>query len=371
MQSTVLFADLRTTVNKNMSKKIAHLLEHAAVGNIIQKNDLVAIKMHFGEKGNTAFIRPILIRYIVDKVNEKGGRPFLTDTNTLYRGERSEAVSHLRTALKHGFGLTTVDAPLIIADGLKGNDFVGVPINGTFFSQVSVAAGIKRADVLIAVAHFKGHELTGFGGALKNLGMGCASREGKLRQHCDIAPHVQKKLCRACKRCMAICPADAITLNDKKAFISAERCIGCAECISLCPFGAIKINWSDSTQIFQKKMVEYSVGVLRDKQNKSLFINFLTNISPACDCYGHADQPIVPDIGILASVDPVALDQASADLVNMSQGIAGSALKFSHDLGGDKFRDLYPMVDWTIQLDYAQSLGLGTREYNLIKYDVK
>jgi len=369
MQSTVFFADLRTTINKNLSKKIATLLERAAVGDILQKDDLVAIKLHFGEKGNTAFIRPIFIRYIVDKVNEKGGRSFLTDANTLYRGERSEAVSHLKTALIHGFSFTTVAAPLIIADGLKGNDAVTVRIDGTLYSQVSIAAAIKRADALIGVAHFKGHELTGFGGALKNLGMGCASREGKLKQHSDISPHVQKKLCRGCQKCIAVCPVDAISINEKKAIICPERCIGCAECINLCPYGAIKINWNDSTELFQKKMAEYTLGVTKGKEKKSLFINFLTNISPACDCYAHADQPIVPDIGILASCDAVAIDQASVDLVNQAQGTIGSALRCNHEPGKDKFKGLYPMVDWSIQLDYAQTLGIGSREYQLIRID--
>lgn len=367
MQSRVFFADLRTTLHRNMSKKMSSLLERAAIADIMQKDDLVAVKLHFGERGNTAFIRPIFIRYVIDKVYEKGGRPFVTDANTLYRGERSEAVSHLKTALIHGFGFTTVAAPIIIADGLRGSDAIAVKISGKHFSQVSIASAIMRADALVGLAHFKGHELTGFGGALKNLGMGCASREGKLKQHCDISPVVQVKSCRGCQKCVRYCPADAISVNEKKANISLERCIGCAECITVCPFDAIKISWNESSQLFQEKMMEYTLGVVQNKMKKSLFVNFLTNISPACDCYGHADQPIVPDIGVLASSDPVALDQASADLVNQTQGLIGSALKSNHEPGQDKFRGLYPLVDWTIQLDYAQALGIGTREYQLVK----
>jgi hypothetical protein len=328
---------------------------------------MVALKMHFGELGNTAFVRPIFIRDIVENVCQLGGRPFLTDTNTLYRGQRGEAVSHLKIALTHGFNFTTVAAPVIIADGLRGKDTVVVKVDGEILSEVSIASAIMQSDALIGVAHFKGHELPGFGGALKNIGMGCASRPGKLKQHSNISPHVNEKKCVACEKCIQMCPAHAICVKNKKSIIAAEKCIGCAECITICPNAAIEINWNVTSEVFQKKMIEHALGVIKAKKAKSMFLNFLTQISPACDCYGHADRPIVPDIGILASTDPVAVDQAAVDLVNAEQGQMDSALKTNFEKGEDKFRGLYPEVDWEIQLDYAQKLDLGSRNYELIK----
>lgn len=342
------------------------LLDTAELKNIINPDGLVAVKLHFGEKGNTAFIRPHFIRDIVDCIYECGGKPFLTDANTLYRGERTEAVSHITIALRHGFNATTVSAPVIIADGLKGNDAVTVGVKGKHFSEAFVASAIDQADVLVSVAHFKGHELSGFGGAIKNVGMGCASREGKMKQHTDIAPKIEANECTGCGKCITICPVQAIQSLKKTSRIDASKCIGCASCILVCPREAIKISWDEDTKKFMEKMVEYTHAVLLRKINKSFFINFLTDISPACDCYGHADYPIVPDIGILASHDPVAIDQASADMVNAQEGFAASALKKNHASGMDKFRGLYPNVNWEIQLDYAQQLGLGTRAYRLI-----
>jgi len=367
MKSPVFFANLRSTIYRNLTNKINRLLDKTDVSSLIGTNDLVAIKMHFGEKGNTAFIPPIFIRDIIEKIYTCGGKPFLTDANTLYRGERAEAVSHLKIALTHGFNLTTVAAPVIIADGLRGNDTAKIKIDRKHFSEVLIASGIIQSDVLIGVAHFKGHELTGFGGALKNLGMGCASREGKLKQHSNLSPQVKKKVCIACGKCIEWCPADAIQMVHDKSTIDTEKCIGCAECITICPQGAIVIKWDEIIEIFQEKMVEYVFGIMKIKRERSLFINFLINISPACDCYGHADRPIVPDIGILASRDPVAIDQASVDLVNDELGLTDSALKSNHEKGRDKIRGIYPKVDWEIQLNYAQKLGIGSRDYELIK----
>ncbi|MCP4714845.1 MAG: DUF362 domain-containing protein [Deltaproteobacteria bacterium] len=366
MTANVYFADMRTTVSTNISYKIKQLLASTGLQTLVQPSELVAVKIHFGEKGNTAFIRPIFIRDIIDNIKSCHAKPFLTDTNTLYRGERCEAVSHTNIALAHGFNYTTVAAPVIIADGLRGNDAVKVKIDGALFPEVSLAAAIVQSDALVSVAHFKGHELPGFGGSIKNLGMGCASREGKLKQHCEISPQVNRDNCIGCGQCLNICPAQAIDLKDGHACISHEKCIGCAECTPLCPEGAIEINWSESSALFQQKMVEYACGILKEKSGKCLFLNFLMQISPSCDCYGHADRAIVPDIGILASTDPVAIDQASVDLVNAEAGTEGSALKVNLKKGDDKIKALYPEVDWEIQLDYAQKMGCGTRNYDLI-----
>ena len=367
MKNKVFFADMRTSANNNLFNKLDLLLEKIGIESRIKKNSLIAVKLHFGERGNTAFIPPIFVRKIVDKVKQYEGKPFITDTNTLYSGDRNEAISHLILATHHGFGYSVIDAPLVIADGIRGNTSVKVRIDKKIFKEVNIGAELYHADNIISVAHFKGHELTGFGGTLKNLGMGGASRQGKLSQHSNISPRVARRLCKGCGDCINICPQQAISLIDGKSKIDKEKCIGCAECINICTQEAIKIQWNETTTNFQKKMVEHVCGVLKGKEGRALFINFLMNISPACDCYGHSDAPIVPNIGILASTDPVAIDQASVDLVNQETGIRNSALKSNFEKGEDKFRGLYPEVDWEIQLNYAERLGLGFREYKFVQ----
>jgi hypothetical protein len=327
---------------------------------------LVAIKLHFGERGNTAFIRPVFIRQIVDKVKAAGGKPFLTDANTLYVGTRSNSVDHLQTAIENGFAYSVVRAPLVIADGLRGGAEMAVSVNLKRFEKVYIASEIVRADALVSVAHFKCHELSGFGGTIKNLGMGCGSRKGKLAQHSTVSPKVKSKKCVGCGQCVDYCAQQAIELVDEKARINPKKCVGCGECIIICPNEAIQIQWDQAIPVFLENMVEYTVGVLKGKEKTSAFLNFITQVSPACDCYGHADAPIVPDIGIVASEDPVAIDQAAADLVNQAQGRTDSVLKSSISPGQDKFMDIYPNVDWRIQLDYAEKVGLGTRNYKLV-----
>ncbi len=365
--ASVYFSDLRTTDEDNLAAKAARLLKRAGLDDCIQANDLTAIKIHFGEAGNTAFIRPIFIRWIVDAIAALQAKPFLTDANTLYRGDRSDAVSHTLRALKHGFDCFSAGAPIIIADGLRGTDTQTIVFEGSHFKELSIAAAVINADSIVNVSHFKGHELTGFGGALKNLGMGCASREGKMRQHATISPRIETDLCTGCGRCRKICPTAAIRHENKRATLDKQACIGCAQCITMCPAGAIKINWNEDTRLFQEKMIEYAAGVQNKKSGRILHVNFLMNISPACDCYDHADRAIVPDIGILASVDPVAIDQASVDLVNEQPGCLDTALTCATKAGDDKFTGLYPDVDWNHQLEYARKLGIGRRDYTLIR----
>lgn len=367
MSTPVYFIDLRTTLHKNLSQKISLLLDAAGFNEVIASGSLTAVKVHFGEKGNTAFIRPHLLRDIVQRIQDCGGKPFLTDANTLYRGERTEAVSHLLNASQHGFTEIVTGAPVIIADGLKGTDAVSVPVEGKHCTSASIASAIHHADAVVSVAHFKGHELSGFGGTLKNIGMGCASREGKMQQHTGIAPRIDRRVCIGCGLCAARCPVGAIALANDKASITAARCIGCAFCILTCPREAVKIVWDDNATMFMEKMVEYARAVAAPKQGRLFFINFLTDISPACDCYGHADYPIVPDIGVVAAKDPVAIDQASADLVNAAQGFTQSMLQKNHKPGADKFKGIYPQVPWEHQLAYAEKLGLGSRAYRLVR----
>ncbi len=367
MKSSVYFIDLRATPKENLITKLVRLMHTAGLSEKIKARDLVAVKLHFGELGNTAFIRPVFLRKVVETIKSAGGFPFLTDTNTLYAGTRSDSAQHLATAIQNGFAYAVVDAPLIIADGLRGKSETAAVVNQKNCKRVYIGSEIIAADALISVAHFKGHELSGFGGTIKNLGMGCASRRGKLEQHSTVAPKVNKEKCVGCGDCVSHCSVQALELQQEKAVLDSKKCIGCGECILICPESAIEIQWNQAIPVFLEKMVEYTLGVLKNKEGKALYLNFINNVSPACDCYGYNDAPIVRDIGIVAATDPVAIDQASVDLVNREQALPDSCLKTNTEHGEDKFRGVYPEIDWEIQLDYAEQIGLGTRRYELIK----
>lgn len=366
MSSKVYFTDMRAGHKKSMLDKVEKLFEAAGMKELIAPKDLVAIKVHFGERGNTGYIRPQFMRRIVNRVKALGGKPFLTDANTLYVGGRANAVDHLQTAIENGFAYAVVDAPLVIADGLNGKDYISVPVNLRHFKEVKIGSAIENADALIAVSHFKGHELVGFGGALKNLGMGSGSRSGKQMMHSDVLPSVRVDKCVGCAKCTHWCPADAITVGEnKKSAVDQNTCIGCGECTVTCPVQAIGINWKTEPDIIQEKIVEFTAGVLKSKPGKAGFITFVNNVSPDCDCAGWTDAPLVRDIGILASLDPVALDQACIDLVNKEKGLPGSRIAGKED-EKDKFRAIYPNIDWSRQLVYGEEIGLGSREYELI-----
>ena len=372
MKNTVYFMDLRATPKENLIAKLGRLMETAGISDTFKKRDLVAVKLHFGELGNAAFIRPLYLRKVVETIKGLGGNPFLTDANTLYAGTRGDTPSHLTTAIRNGFAYSVVDAPLVIADGLRGKSERAVPLEGKHIETAYIGTEIVEADALISVAHFKGHELSGFGGTIKNLGMGCASRRGKLVQHSGVSPKVTRKKCIGCGDCVPHCSQEAIALekvDEKKykAHIDPDACIGCGECILICPQGAINPQWKTSIPDFMEKMVEYTGAVLKNKENKTLYINFITNVSPACDCVPANDAPIVRDIGIVASRDPVAIDQASVDLINAEPALSACCMEENREAGSDKFKSIYPKVDWPIQLDYAEKLGLGSREYELVK----
>lgn len=365
--SQVFFTDMRASAKENLPDKLERLLGSLRLETVVPERSIAAVKIHFGEKGNTGFIRPLLIRRMVDHLKFLGSRPFLTDSNTLYSGTRGDSVAHLTTAVENGFAYSVVNAPLIIADGLRGASCQEVEINQETIKKAYIGREIFEADVLISVAHFKGHELSGFGGTIKNLGMGCASRRGKMAQHADLSPKVKTKKCIGCGECAAHCAQSAISLKDDKARIDPESCVGCGECLLICPGKAISIRWNSDIPRFQKKMAEYTLAVLKNKRGKSAFLNVLTHISPACDCHGHSDAPIVQDLGFMASKDPVAIDQASIDLINAQHGLDHSCLTGGKKPGEDKFRSIYPQVEWAIQLEHAERIGLGTRRYDLIK----
>lgn len=367
MKSSVYFTDMRASAANTMFDKIARLIGCCGVAHWVRSGDLVAIKIHFGEKGNHTFIRPVFVRTVVEEIKKVGGLPFLTDTSTLYPGQRKNAVAALTCAIENGFAYAVVGAPLIMGDGLRGHSAVDVEVSGEMLSRVRIGADFHEADALIAVSHFKCHELTGFGGALKNLGMGCSSRDGKMQQHSTVAPEISSAECTGCGLCLKACAHDAVVFCGTKAKIEPSRCVGCGRCVSVCPSKAVKIRWNEAAESTMKKMVEYAAGALHGKEHASLFLNFITQVSPACDCYGHADAPIVNDIGICASTDPVAIDQACADLVNAAVGNPNTALASGWEPGGDKFRGVHPAINWQVQLEHGEKIGLGSRHYTLIK----
>ncbi len=361
--SEVYFAGIEPK-RKSWLEKLEELANKLELSQIIEKDSIVAIKVHFGERGNTAFLPPIYTRKIVEIVKNLGGKPFLTDTNTLYLGGRFNAVDHLITAYSHGFSFGTVGAPIIIGDGLSGLDYRLVKINGKHFKEAKIGSTLFFADVLIVITHFKGHGNTGFGGAIKNISMGLAARGGKQEMHSDLKPTIQEDLCNACGRCVRYCPAQAIAIEPdlQMAKIDLNKCWGCGECRAACLKGAVSINWETDGKILQEKMVEYALAVKKEKGGKIAYFNFLLNITPDCDCWEYSDPSIVPDIGIAASYDCLALDQVSLDLVNKASLIYG----IEKAENKNKF-ELINREPGTHLLKYAEELGLGTRKYKLIK----
>jgi uncharacterized Fe-S center protein len=366
MKSAVYFASLRAySDQESTTVKIQRLFDRAGFSEIIANNDKTAIKLHFGERGNDGYISPVYVRQVVDKVKACGSRPFLTDTNTLYLGSRSNAVDHITTAILHGFDYAVTGAPIIIADGLFGKNVVQVKIEKKHFNSVSIAGDIALSDSMIVMSHFKGHIVSGFGGAIKNLAMGCAPPEGKRAQH-NARPFTIADRCSGCGTCAEVCPKTAITIITTKSVIDRDACIGCFECMHVCPEHAIDIDWETEIPIFMERMVEYAYGVVQEKKGKVGYMNFLIRITPDCDCFPFSDTPIVPDIGILASKDPVAIDAASYDLVNRQTGFTDSLLIAHHRKGEDKFTGVHAQTDGYRQIRYAEEIGMGSSAYDFI-----
>jgi uncharacterized protein len=365
MRSNVYFTDFMSRTNEeNKINKVRKLFDAANFQNLMDVDDIVAIKLHFGEEGNDSYISPVLVRQVVDKIASTGAKPFITDTNTLYYGSRHNSPDHIKTSILHGFDYAVSGAPIIIADGLRGENWKSIEIEQKHFENVKIASDIQSADCMIVMSHFKGHEMSGFGGTIKNLAMGCAAVPGKIEQHECVKPVIIGG-CTSCGTCIESCPENAIFMKEEGAEMDYDRCIACNNCVFNCPDSLIKLNW-DRMDEFIERMTEYAFGAVKDKKGKVGYMNFLMNITPDCDCLPWSDRPIVPDIGILVSNDPVALDAASYDLVNHQKGCENSLLHINHHKGQDKFKGVWNNVDGHLQLRYGREIGLGNIKYDLI-----
>ena len=368
MASKVYFADLRAGVHENLQQKLTRLMKTAGMGDIDFQDKFVAIKLHFGEPGNLAFLRPNWARTVADFVKERGGKPFLTDCNTLYVGGRKNALDHMDSAMLNGFNPMTTGCQIIIADGLKGSDEVEVPVvGGEYVKNAKIGRAVMDADVFISLTHFKGHEEAGFGGCLKNIGMGCGSRAGKMEQHNAGKPHVAQKHCIGCGQCRKICAHGALIIENGKAHIDHDRCVGCGRCIAVCPKNAVQINWDETTINLNRKIAEYTKAVVDGRP--CFHISLVIDVSPNCDCRPENDMAIVPNVGMFASFDPVALDMACVDAVNAQTPLRGSAADDEHAKAHvhDHFQRLHPDTNWRSCLEHGEKIGIGTREYELIK----
>lgn len=368
MASKVYFADLRADVHENLQQKLTRLMKTAGMGDIDFQDKFVAIKLHFGEPGNLAFLRPNWARTVADFVKERGGKPFLTDCNTLYVGGRKNALDHMDSAMLNGFNPMTTGCQIIIGDGLKGSDEVEVPVvGGEYVKNAKIGRAVMDADVFISLTHFKGHEEAGFGGCLKNIGMGCGSRAGKMEQHNAGKPHVAEKHCIGCGQCRKICAHGAPIIENGKAHIDHDRCVGCGRCIAVCPKDAVRINWDESTTNLNCKIAEYTKAVVDGRP--CFHISLVIDVSPNCDCRPENDMAIVPNVGMFASFDPVALDMACVDAVNAQTPLRGSAADDEHAKAHvhDHFQRLHPDTNWRSCLEHGEKIGIGTREYELIK----
>ena len=373
-KANVYFTDFHTIANGDgLAAKLKKLIRAAGIGQIDMEGKFAAIKMHFGELGNLSFLRPNYARAVADVVKELGGMPYLTDCNTLYPGSRKNALEHLYCAWENGFTPLTVGCPILIGDGLKGTDEVAVPVvGGEYVTEAKIGRAVMDADVFISLSHFKGHETVGFGGAIKNIGMGCGSRAGKQEQHANGQPSVDESLCRGCRRCQKQCANNGLVFREAThtMYVDPNHCVGCGRCVESCSFGALSFQSDAVCQLLNRRMAEYAKAVIDGRP--SFHISLVMDISPNCDCHGENDVPILPDIGMFASFDPLALDQACVDACLAAEPMPGSQLARHLAEPGfvdhhDHFTNSAPESEWRSCLEHAEKIGLGTRSYQLIK----
>ena len=391
MGSQVCFADMHAKAGDSILAKFERLIEKAGIDQIDFKDKFVAVKVHFGEVGNMAFLRHQYAKVLCDHIKARGGKPFLTDCNTLYVGYRNNALNHLDAAFINGYNPLSTGVHTIIADGLRGTDEREIPVGGgEYVKEAKIGAAVAEADIIVSLTHFKGHVNAGFGGALKNIGMGCGSKKGKMEMHSSGTPRIDGGKCIGCGMCVDHCANDGVHVVDGTAVIDEGHCVGCGYCIAYCPAGAIMTKWDEAKPVMNKKIAEYTKAVLDGKP--SFHVSLVLDVSPDCDCERHNDVPVIPNVGMFASFDPVALDQACVDAANKQPVVQGSkadpqvkeASASDHmdgaraipeqaysehaagDDGHDVFRMVHPDTDWAAGLDHAVKLGIGTREYELV-----
>ena len=389
--SKVYFCDLHTHMGDGLPNKLKRLIKAAGIGQIDFENKFVAIKMHLGEPGNLSYLRPNYARAVVDVVHELGGKPFITDCNTLYVGGRKNALDHLDSAYANGFNPFQTGCHTIIADGLRGLDEVEVPVEGgEYVKNAKIGRALMDADVVISLTHFKGHEQAGFGGAMKNLGMGGGSRAGKMEQHAAGKPSVSQKRCIGCRQCKKICAHSAFSFDEARehefangkvrevhvASIDHDKCVGCGRCIAVCNQDAIRPDYDQAAEVLNYKIAEYTKAIVDGRP--CFHISLAIDVSPNCDCHDENDKPIVGDIGFFASFDPVALDQACIDAVQAAAALPDTEYTHMHKKleeageldeahASDKFHITHPDTDWKSCIDHAEKIGIGTHEYELIR----
>ncbi len=373
-KSKVYFTDFRTEAfGDGLPTKLKKMIKKAGIGEIDMDGKFAAIKLHFGELGNISYLRPNYAKAVADVVKELGGKPFLTDCNTMYPGSRKNALEHLECAWENGFTPLTVGCPILIGDGLKGTDDIAVPVEGgEYVKEAKIGRAVMDADVFISLTHFKGHEMTGFGGAIKNIGMGCGSRAGKKEQHSSGKAHIVAELCKGCKKCQKECANGGLVYDEstKKMTVDQNNCVGCGRCLGACNFDAIQFDNNNANEVLNRKMAEYTKAVVDGRP--SFHISLIVDVSPNCDCHGENDAPILPNIGMFASFDPLALDQACVDACLKATPLPNSQLSDNMNRADfvdhhDHFRNSTPESEWKSCLEHAEKIGLGSREYELIR----
>ncbi len=368
----VYFTDMHTKAfGDGLPSKLKTLVKAAGIANLDMEGKFVAIKIHFGEHGNIAHLRPQYAKAVVDVVKELGGKPFLTDCNTMYPGSRKNALEHLECAWENGFNPLSCGCPIIIADGLKGTDEAVVPVEGgEYVKEARIGRAVMDADIYISLNHFKGHDMASLGGAIKNTGMGCGSRAGKAEQHCSGKPSIIEENCRGCRLCLKNCANNGLSFDPvRKKMTVTDNCVGCANCLGACNFDAITFEDYSANEKLSRRMAEYAKAVVDGRPQ--FHINIMQDISPSCDCHSENDLPILPNLGMACSTDMLAVDQACVDLCQKAEPLPGGQLyKALHDPEhhdcGNHFNNLHPGSDWQSCFDQAEKIGLGSRKYELI-----
>ncbi len=300
----------------------------------------IGIKIHWGERGNRSFLPPIYAKEIAAWLRQKGYSPFVFDTTVLYSGGRRDAAESLKTAAANGYSMEFLGCPVVVADGMDGRSVVDIPSGHKHFKTVQVASLIEKAQGFVIFSHFKGHMASSFGGAIKNLSMGFASRAQKQRMHSDAHPVLNQKKCIKCGLCVEVCPVKAAKTGDEDyPVFDLKACIGCAQCIGMCPEIALQVFWNSDAQVFQEKLVETAMAVWSQIRDRSILINALLNITEECDCFPGHNDVIAPDYGFIGGYDPVLLDEASIKI-----------------LGSQPFEKAHPGIQWKRQFEYAREI---------------